>query len=178
MDKTKGYIIPKQRFKSNRKESISIIDSKTNSPKSSFTFFSPEGDTLPFNRVDKNNRNIAWIVHSNYKSGEFDVNQGNSLTFWFDYGYSPSTIKISKSDNRNYNIYLQREFLSKHFNDAKFLIKRNKLIELATKEKYVHTIKRHVTMGFAQVGQTEKHQHLCCYHQQFGLRECYQQTNK
>ncbi len=119
------------------KDTISIIDSKINSLKSSFTFFSSEGDTLSFFRVDKNNKNIAWIFHSSYMSDQFDVNQGDSLTFWFYSGYPPATIIISKNDNRNYNIYLQRKFLSSHFNNTKFLIKRNKLIELATKEKYL-----------------------------------------
>ncbi len=121
------------------KDTASITDNKINSLKSTFTFFSPEGDTLPFNRVDKNSNNLAWIVHSNYKSGEYDVKQGDSLTFWFDYGFSPATIIILKSDNRNYKIRLQRKFLSAHFKSSKFLIKKNKLIELATREKYIQT---------------------------------------
>jgi hypothetical protein len=34
------------------------------------------------------------------------------------------------------------------------------------------------TMGFAQVGRLKKHRRLYCYHQQSGLTDFYEQTNK
>jgi hypothetical protein len=117
-------------------DSVTITDFKTNGLQSSFTFFSPEGDTIHFYWVNKNNELIAGRFHSSFKSIEITVNQGDTLTFSFVLGYAPFTIITPGSDNRNYNIYLQRMFYGGHFNSSKFLIKRNKLRDINTREKY------------------------------------------
>jgi hypothetical protein len=118
------------------KDSFLVRDIKTKALESSFTFFSADGDTLPFFEVIKNNKLLAAIVHSRYNSLAFTATQGDTLIFSFSYGYRPLTFIITKNDNRNYNIYLQREFHSGRFKNTKFLIRRNKLVEISTNESY------------------------------------------
>jgi len=103
---------------------------------STFTFFSNAGDPISFTRVDKNNNLYRAIADRQYMSISELVQRGDTLTFYFSFGYKPVTIVIDDEKPRIYLVTVNREFRPEHFKNSKFKIRKNRLIELASGDTF------------------------------------------
>ena len=115
-----------------------ITSVKGNGNNSKFTFINAQSDTILIRDVYKNSKIAFYRSHGPFlNSWEGETKKLDTLTFTFTIGYRPIEIYIDSIESRDYCVTVFREIKPNYFENAMFKIRKNKLVELPIKEKYV-----------------------------------------
>lgn len=100
-----------------------------------FTFYDTYGDTVKILYVQYNDSSIAAEMHRSMDYFTEDLTKRDTLEFHF-YGYRPYVFIGGQNTNQDYNITLKPTFQPNFFNDTKFRIKRNQIVDIKRKGKF------------------------------------------
>jgi hypothetical protein len=104
-----------------------IIITQTKSNQSNFSFKDVNGNMILFDRIDDEKDNFAIIADKTYSDFDIALSRHKNLTFYLK-TYKPFIYVIKDTAASNYVVTLSPYYKQGYFNDKKFSVKRNRIV--------------------------------------------------